>query len=241
MPTTRSAFQGTEADLCALAIPWLSAPPRSYDVHQEVMPAGLEGNDTTGPIDLVCVKAGGEIIAIEAKRSFCADVIGQASSRRRYAHYAVVMTPEPKVGAAHSHGCRALLDACRAARVGVLFIRINEDTGEPSFVMAVTPTKNNNAKTEPIMDALCEATRKFNRAGSPSGVRRFNNGQSRWDYVRDHLAMHGPCTGKFIKSAFGLNGTEFRELLKAGKTGAIANVVTREERGLMHFRLKESP
>lgn len=234
--TTATKWPASETELCLPAIDWLRAAPRSYDVHQEVMPdyGKHKAPEGTSPIDLVCVKPGREIIAIEAKRAFCMDLIAQAKSRKGLAHFIVVLAPEPPQ---RNRACKAMLDACQHEGIGVLFVRENH-----SLVLALAPQRNPNPRNlDCLTEALGDSTR-FNTAGVKSGAApRFTRRDDRWKPVREYVAENDGCTAKDIRHGLpgGISKTEFNDLLKAAGRAEIPGIRVETVGGQMRFYLKE--
>ncbi len=164
-----------EVDLCAVVIGWLAAD--GWDVHQEVDTAG-------GTADILAVK-GDRLWIVEAKLGFGFEVMAQAEARRRAAHWVSVAVPDVRFSDAFNYG-RFI---ARERGVGLLRVtdtRVIEDV-RPACGLAKrrapdwwpdyrSSTQRVDARDRALGIArakgfLCEETRTFGTAGSPSPAR----------------------------------------------------------------------
>jgi hypothetical protein len=161
----------TEAELCAEAVAWLR--DEGFDVHQEVESPG-------GCIDILAVYPDGRRLwAIEGKRHFSFEVLEQALQRKVCAHHVSVLVP--RVSPFH-------VDVAKRFEIGII---IPTRLGPAPFHIAVpAPTSCGPAADEylgrrywritpsrrarsiaTVRQSLCEETRTFGTAGSPSPIR----------------------------------------------------------------------
>jgi hypothetical protein len=164
-----------EVDLCAVVIGWLAAD--GWDVHQEVDTSG-------GTADIVASK-GNRLWIVEAKLGFGFDVMAQAEARRRAAHWVSVAVPDARHSDAFNYG-RFI---AQERGIGVLRVtdeRVIEDV-RPACGLSKqrapdwwpdyrTSTQRADARERALGIArakgfLCEETRTFGTAGSPSPTR----------------------------------------------------------------------
>ena len=234
MTLVKTRWPANEVELAKPVIDWLT--DLRWDVYQEVS-LGY----AMACADIVAVQ--NRIVwVIESKRSFTLDLIEQARSHCRYAHYISVAVPWNS--ACHSRMAR---DVCNWLGIGVLAVR---QAGYPSDSPRVheldVPKLHRRAWASKFLDVLRPEHKTFAEAGNANG-RRFSLSPFQQtciaiaNYVRVHPGASLKDVIDSIDTHYASTATARSCIAKWASAGKIRGVrVERDDTRLKFYAVEET-
>lgn len=158
-----------ETAVAAPVVRWLQG--FGWNVYQEVQIHSL------GAVADIVAERDGRVWVVETKTRLCLDLLGQALSWRRYAHWSSVAFPQTK----HRAGFEFAEAACRTHGIGMLEVRLGDDSDSVSERLAPDMLRGRKAgeyarrwwskDLDRMRAALVPERIDFAEAGNATGLR----------------------------------------------------------------------
>ncbi|MCV2894425.1 DUF2161 domain-containing phosphodiesterase [Lentibacter sp. XHP0401] len=175
----------------------LYAPVKAY-----LEALGYDVKGEVGAADVVARRAGEEPVIVELKTGFSLQLMHQAIARQRLTDSVYVAVPRWK-GRAGWKAFKANVGLCKRLALGVLSVNLEDGTVQAHSDPAAFQPRKSKPKKAALMREF-EAREGDPNAGGMSRETIMTAYRQGAEKCARHLAKHGPCRGRDVKAATGV-------------------------------------